>query len=110
MGDRIAVCCGTPLVSTVMFSGAEFFCVKCASTIPLFNAERVDSTPELVKEKESNVAWFRETASDYIPPGCWKSSCGKCNRGGEHHIDHATDEEKKRSEVARQNLMSGKPQ
>ena len=98
MSDEIAVCCGTPLVWTFMFSGAEWYCRKCKAQIPMLNVERIDSTPDMVKEKAENADWFFEIAKDCIPLGSRRRGCEKCN--SENHLDHATPKELALSIVA----------
>jgi len=59
MRDQIAVCCGTPLIWTFMFSGSEWYCRECKRDFPMFNVARVDATPELRTAQEVNEGWFR---------------------------------------------------
>lgn len=102
----IAVCCGTPSIWTFMFSGAEWFCRKCKSQLPMFNATKIDGTPELEAEKEANTEWFRSIAKDFIPRGGRLKGCDKCERGEGDHIDHASPEDLEKSKVAYAKLMS----
>lgn len=105
----IAVCCGTPLVCTMMFSGAEWYCIKCQTFLPLFDAERIDWTPGLAQEQEENKDWFYEVTADYMPLTAYRSGCENCDPStGEHHIDHATDEEKEKSKAAYTKLNEGR--
>ena len=105
----IAVCCDTPLVSTMIFSKAEWYCIKCRTALPLFNAERINWTPELEKKSEANDKWFREVTAGYIPPRCFMRDCQKCDTSrDEYHIDHATKEELEKSKTAYANLHKGK--
>jgi len=97
--ETVAVCCGTPLIWTFMFSGAEWFCRKCKSNLGMMNAESILATPELLKEKKENNLWFDEIAKDCVPRGCRFAKCEKCDKG-EYHIFHATLEEKEASKKA----------
>lgn len=101
----IAVCCGTPLIWTFMFSGSEWYCRKCKRDFPMFNAHKIDGTPELTAEKNENEQWFRAIAKDCIPRGAKKRDCEKCE-GGEYHLDHATEEERAASRRAYAMLTS----
>lgn len=105
MSDRIAVCCGTPLIWTFMFSGSEWFCRECKRAIPMMNADRVESTPELEAAREQNEQWFREIAKDCIPRGGRLRDCDKCS-AGETHLEHASDEDKQRSREAYAKLQA----
>lgn len=101
----VAVCCGTPLIWTFMFSKAEWFCRVCRTPFPMLNTERVDVTAELLLAKEENERWFDDIAKDCIPYRSRLCNCAKCD-GGEDHLDHATDDEIERSGLAYQRLQS----
>ena len=51
MLSRIAVCCDTPMIQTFIFAGAELYCRKCGTTVGIMNADYVEATPELEKQK-----------------------------------------------------------
>ena len=104
----IAVCCGTPLVWTFMFSGSEWYCRKCRQSWPMFSVRSVDATPELVEERERNTEWFREIAKDCIPDCSWKKDCPQCKgHGNGYHLEHATDDERRLSAGAYRKLRGG---
>ena len=105
MSKDIVVCCDTPMVWTFAFPGAEWFCRICKGVLPMFNAERVKATPELEEAKAANAMWFSEVSKDWIPETAFFSDCHKCEKDHEHHIDHATDEEKAASVIAHLALL-----
>ena len=107
MPTHIAVCCGTPLIWTFMFSGSEWYCRKCASAYPMMNADREECTEALFEAKETNDAWFRETTKDCIPPSARRRDCAECDAGAGYHLGHATDEEKEKSRIAYLALAEG---
>ena len=108
---RGVVCqCGNPLISTMLFSGAEFFCCECKAMVGFINAERVDNpSEELIEKHRTDLAWFREAARDYIPTGDRLSTCEKCRNGEGDHIDHVTEEQLQKSREARTRILTEKP-
>ena len=88
----IPVCCKKPLVMTLMFRGAEFYCLDCQSTYGIMEYPgSVQSTPALVKLRKEREAKFQELAKDCIPAGSRRNKCKKCKEGGHgFHSDHAT--------------------
>ena len=111
MADTIAICpngCGTPLIPTFRFSGAEFFCVACGEPFALFNARRVpkeaDYWPRYVEAK----AWFDEHAVNTIARGERRGDCPGCLTG-DNHLNHVDDETRKASELAYEKLLAGMP-
>jgi len=102
--QKTAMCCGTPLISTMVFNGAEFYCRKCGSKYGMFGAfATAESTPELDVESEANQEWFYEIMSDYITPRSRRIDCEKCDKG-EDHLLHATPEQLKASDAALEKL------
>ncbi len=95
----IAICCNTPMIWTFAFMGAEWYCRKCGASIEMMNADTVDATPELEKQKKENEKWFHGIMKDYIPGGAFYKSCDKC-KGNEFHSMHATETELKESKEA----------
>ena len=59
---QLGMCCGTPLVATFVFSGAEYYCVRCGSTYGMFDVPRKIETPALREERERNSAAFDSVA------------------------------------------------
>ena len=105
---RLAMHCGTPMVSTLMFSGAEFYCVMCGGTEGIFGGDSVESTPELEQELDENEAKFKEVAGDCIPAGCYFHKCEKCQPpGAEEHFLHASKEDLEKSDAAYKLLHGG---
>jgi len=109
MSDRVmqmAMHCGTPLISTPAFSGAEFYCRKCGSTLGMFDPVGKDTTPELEAESEENSKWFQEIMDDHIPYNCKFGDCEECSKEGStyHHV-HATPEQLEKSQAALKKLQ-----
>lgn len=104
--SRIAICyCGKPVVSTMHFSGAEYYCIDCGAQLGMFDAERVESTPRLDRLKANRDKKWESVASKLITPNSWRRSCDKCDSGkGEYHYMHTTLEEQSDNEVARKKL------
>lgn len=52
----------TPLISTLVFRGAEKWCPFCGETGDIFYGERVPSTPELEQRKEK----YKKASDEYL--------------------------------------------
>ncbi len=105
MKSRVKIHCGTPMVPTMMFSGAEFYCISCGSTQGLFgSAPSTPETPELLEESKENQERFKKVAADCIPMGCMFPDCEKCKH--EQHLNHAGQEDLGKSDAA-YNLLAG---
>ncbi len=107
MDGLFAVHCGTPMVGTIMFSGAEFYCVKCGTSQGMFGTMDTQATPELQRELEENEKKFREVAADLIPAGAQFDKCGTCQGKKEDHRLHASHEDLEKSDKAYQKLYGG---
>ena len=107
---KFGMCCGTPLVATFVFSGAEYYCVRCGSTYGMFDVPRKIETPALREERERNSAAFDSVAKGAIPRNSLRRDCEKCNTPGKHdgyHHQHATSEQAAASEEAYAALKGG---
>ena len=100
---NIAVCpnCENPLIATLAFAGAEWFCWECRWRGSMFNSKDIDSTPELVKKLKSDTSKFDEIRDDLWLGGECIIGCKKCKERKERHAHHLTKREKERSERAR---------
>ncbi len=105
MRNQITIHCGTPMVRTFMFSGAEFYCVKCGNTEGIFGGIDINETDELLKEWKENEKLFQKIADDYIPKGGMFLNCEQCKR--EEHLLHASQEDIKKSDEAYKLLAGG---
>jgi len=104
---ELKVHCGTPMISTLMFSGSEFYCVKCGWDEGVFGpAETIFWTPELNEEGKRNQTVFREIADVCIPAGCRFPNCKKCN-DGQDHLLHASNGALRKSDEAYKLLAGG---
>lgn len=92
--SKIAMCptCKVPLVCTILFSGAEFYCLDCGRTFGWFDPTPTDITPELFAECGRRVEEWEPYAKALLTGGVMKRGCEKCSHG-QSHIDHATPEE-----------------
>jgi hypothetical protein len=106
-GKRLEMpaCCGKPLVNTMIFSGAEYFCPDCKGTYGIFcspeKVERNDANEKLQEERQET---FNEMRKDCIPYGAQRIDCDKC-KGRETHRQHATPEELAASDAAYAKLL-----
>lgn len=101
--DKISVCpnCDNPLISTVAFAGAEWFCWECRWRGGIFYEKSVGRTTELVEKLKSDNMKFDEIRSDLWLGGERVSECKKCEDGKERHVHHLTHKEKERCQRAR---------
>ena len=104
MKALMAMCCNKPLVPTLMFSYAEFYCLHCKSTYGMLEApQSVEVTEELNDIRTAQKKQFQELSKDCVPRGCKFQKCEQCQKGG-YHSEHMTDEERRASDAAYQKL------
>lgn len=107
---QLGMCCGTPLVATFVFSGAEYYCVRCGSTYGMFDVPRKIETPALREERGRNIEAFDSVAKGAIARNSLHHDCEKCNAPGKpdgYHHQHATSEQAAASEEAYAALKGG---
>jgi ribosomal protein L37AE/L43A len=101
---KIMVCpnCGTPLISTFLFPGAEWFCMKCKARGGLIGfGKEVVATKELLSVLYPLRKKFERHASHIWIGGAFKVGCSKCITQGQYksyHAWHLTPEEKVRQD------------
>jgi len=95
---ELSIHCGTPMVQTLMFSGAEFYCVVCGETQGIFGTRSIEETTTLLHEMKKNERYFVKIAADCIPSGSRFPECEKCN--SENHNMHASKEDLDKSDSA----------
>lgn len=110
MSNTIVVClrCGTPLISTLKFSKAEWFCAACAEPFGLIEGKRVLLNYKLEVRYDEAVTWFDEQAVGAIAIGERRTDCPQCDTGDDH-LNHVDDETRKASEEAYKRLLLGMP-
>lgn len=92
--SRVAICyCGEPLISTFMFSGAEYFCVRCGASLGMFDTESKEMTPELRKRAEANEKKWHSISKGLLTGGVMFRNCDTCSKENTPHLNHATQEE-----------------
>ncbi len=94
--EDILVCnnCEHPIVSTMIFRGAEKFCPSCGAARDLFFGKRVPATKELLAEKNKIDKEFGDIVKDILGQGAMYRNCKICSEKSEYHSLHATQEEK----------------
>lgn len=100
---KICVCpvCGNPLIATMAFAGAEWFCWECRWKGGVFHEKTINSAPELEKKLEVDTVKFDEIRHDLWLGGQRVAGCKKCEKRKELHAHHLTKKEKARCERAR---------
>ena len=103
--DKIAVCnCGSPLISTFAFSGAEYYCLDCGRKYGMLGVDRVAATPEIKQELDDNEKTFSEIREGLLSGGAMLKDCNTCSQTGQSHLHHATPKEVKAHEAALKRL------
>ena len=105
--EWITVHCETPMVSTCMFSGSEYYCPSCGTGLGIMNTESVKATPELLEDHKKNRELFDQIAGACIPAGCRFHKCGTCQGKNEDHRIHASHADLEKSDAAYQKLYGG---
>lgn len=65
---QIVMHCGTPMVLTIMFPDAEYYCGKCGISLGLFEASHIDESTKLLNEFKKNERAFNKIAGSCIAP------------------------------------------
>ena|SRR5438105_3982592 len=98
MTDRpMAVCPrdGAPLIPTMVFRGAEFYCLDCGARLGYLSPTPAEATPELEARYDALKAeWDEHAGQKLLTDGAWLDACEKCRPGGEPHSAHATSDER----------------
>jgi len=103
---ELKIHCGTPMISTLMFSGAEFYCIRCGKTQGIFGSAGIlPWTAKLGEEAKLNKGIFNQIAAACIPVGCRFPKCKKCD--GQDHLLHASNEALNKSSEAYKLLAGG---
>ncbi len=101
MKNEIAICnCGEPLIFTMAFTGSEYYCLMCGATYGCFSIKTTESTKELKYTQNMYKKIFKLIYKDFIPYGCYHSNCEKCKKNKDTHIEHATNKELFKSDMA----------
>jgi len=95
---NLAMHCGTPMIYTLIFRGAEFYCIKCGYTKGMFNIMEQVATDKLFRERKENCDLFAVASIDCIPSGTHLDSCEKCQQ--EEHRMHVGKEALDKSDSA----------
>lgn len=91
-----ALCpCGAPLIGTMAFPKAEFYCLECGRHLGFLDPSMGKASAKLTARYEALQAeWDENVGNALIPPRSWRlDTCDKCHVGGEPHSTHATTEE-----------------
>lgn len=102
----IAICpqCNNPLISTLLFAQAEWFCMGCKNTYGLFYSETVQQTPELHAKLKQDLKEFNTFKNDLYLGGEKINGCKLCREKNEPHIRHLTEEERNKCIEARNKI------
>jgi hypothetical protein len=84
--------CKTPLISTLVFRGAEWYCWRCRATYGLLESVSVPCTPAIRARLQKKRLWFDKHAKHIWTAGAKKRGCKKCET--EMHASHLMDTEK----------------
>lgn len=105
---EMAMCpeCDTPLISTLVFKGAEFYCLDCGGAFGFLAPRGAECTPEVEAQyQERKAEWDEHAGRKLLAMSGWHRDCEQCEPRREYHIVHATDEERKADKHAREWLV-----
>lgn len=107
MGDWGIACCprcpgDVPLISTLHFYKAEFYCLDCGGEFGFLDPSRAANPgPELDARLEAYQAEWDEHAGRKLLDGrAWYRDCARCDDRAETHGAHATDAEVEADAIA----------
>lgn len=101
--SMIAMCpsCNVPLVSTMAWPRAEFYCLDCGRHLGFMSPVGAEETPELLEDMESRRVEFEENAGSKLVGDFWLEDCDECDPGrSSYHSAHATAEDWEEHEQA----------
>ncbi len=92
----MAMCrCGAPLIATMAFPKAEFYCLECGAHLGFLDPYPAEATADLIARQEALQAEWDEHAGPKLRVGrWWLRDCGKCGVGHDYHEVHATEAER----------------
>ena len=99
-------CCDYPLISTLAFMGAEWFCMKCKWSGGIFSEKRGVPIPEDLEKAKADHELFKKHKPHLWMGGGQKEDCDRCV-GKEVHAWHLTPEEKSKCKEAREIIGVG---
>lgn len=103
MADRMAVCPrdGAPLISTILFPKAEFYCLECGARLGWLDPAAAKPTSELDARYEALKAeWDEHAAPRLRVLRVWFRDCEECMKHGPYHEAHATEAEREAHDAA----------
>jgi hypothetical protein len=98
------VCPNEPLVSTMLFRRAEFYCVSCGSHLGYLDPKPAEPTPELDDRAHAVQQEFDTLSKGALSLGGMHRDCSTCMEHRQPHIEHATPDELKASVAAYERL------
>jgi hypothetical protein len=85
----------TPLISTMAFPRAEFYCLECGGHFGFLSPRAETATPELKARHDELRAEWDEHADPFLRViRAWFEDCEACARRGEYHVEHASPKER----------------
>jgi len=92
--------CKAPLICTIAFSGAEFYCLECGRTCGWLDPYRLFGQKVVDRQAALQAEWD-EHAGDQLLGNFWRDGCAECATHEGYHSQHATDEERQADRDAR---------
>jgi len=106
---RLCDRCEHPLISTMAFRGAEWYCPNCGMVAGMFSGHRVKVTPSRIRKHEGDLRWWAGVRKHLFIGGECLVGCPKCEAViREPHTRHLTDEEKEKQAWALAQLEARK--
>ena len=101
--EKVNTCsCGSPLIFTLAFPYAEWYCLNCGGASQFLGRDEAEMTPELRAEIAITTGVWKVIRKYFLPMSSFaKDGCRKCEKmGGYPHREHLTEQEKLRDKLA----------
>ena len=99
--------CKAPLICTMVFSKAEFYCLECGRTCGFFDPYRLDPDENEERMAALQAEWDEHVGGKIMPRGTfWQNDCEQCGGDGKPrpdggHLEHVTEAEVEADKEAR---------
>ena len=100
--------CKAPLICTMVFKGAEFYCMECGRTCGWLDPYKLDADEVAERMAALQAEWDEHVGGKIMSRGVfWRDSCEKCGGDGkprpeQGHWEHVTEEEIEADKAARE--------
>ncbi len=99
--------CKAPLIATLAFQGAEFYCLECGNTCGWLSPYRLNAAEVKDRMEALQAEWDEHVGGKIMPRSVfWRMGCEQCGGDGkprpeQGHWEHVTEEEIEADKEAR---------